>query len=299
MATLDIDGAQRYLLVSEICDRLGVDENHTVLDVGGGTGRLVQYLKSDLVFTVDPYGDGENHIRASMEDLPIPESSYDVVIQIDSLEHVPDEIRERALREMSRVAERFMIWIGPVDSELAVEAEEDLCASHREFFAEKEMEWLSEHRIHGLPSKDLVTKTLNEGMRDSRQWMSFPLRKWWTYMRLDQQLEAGMFQPELEKEIDRWYEESGWKSDFRVAEGTPGYRFVFVGSKKSELPWDLDSPPKGTESLAEWRKVIPLIDAIALSSPLDHQGLPQDPRFEEQLRTLKDQLPRSETEGRK
>ncbi len=291
MATLDIDGAHRYKLVAEICARLGVDEESTVLDIGGGTGRLVQYLNSNRVFTLDPNGDGEHHIRASMESIPLPTRSYDVVVQIDSLEHVPAQIREKSLLEMVRVAGKHLIWVGPVHSDLTAEVEHDLCASHRQLFGGKEMEWLSEHEANGLPEKDLVLNTLSEGFAESVSWMSFPLRRWWTFMRLDQQLEAGMFQPELEKEIDRWYETCGWKFDYRVSVDEPGYRFVFVGSKEGELPEGIEKPPEGLLTLDEWKRSLPLIEAIALSSPIDSEGQPIDSRFEEHIQLLRDQIP--------
>lgn len=291
MATLAIDRTHRYKAAAEIFRRLNLGPEEWVLDVGGGSGNLIQYLSSEKIFTLDPFGSGEFHIRASMDNIPLPDDSFDLVIQIDSLEHIPTNLRARALGEMARVARKFLIWIGPVDSELAIEAEEDLCASHRELFSGREMQWLSEHRVHGLPDENLLHEILAPQFFESCIWRSFPLGKWWTLMRLDQQLEAGMFQPELEREIDRWYEASGWKSDYFVPHGDPGYRTIFVGSKTGPLPEDLSNPPPGLQSLEEWKLALPLIEAAALSSPLDHEGKPQDPRIEWHLKSLRDQLP--------
>jgi SAM-dependent methyltransferase len=286
MGSLRIDGIQRYKTVAEICSRLGVTDSHSILDVGGGTGGLSGCLAGSSYTTVDPTGGGPGHVTGSMESLPLVEESFDVVVQADSLEHVPKEIRERSLRELVRVAREWIIWIGPVDDELTNRAEEDLCGTHRELFNGAEMGWLVEHRKNGLPNGDLVVDTLAEGCSDWTSWRSCNLMRFWAFMRFNLQLNAGLYRPELAEAINQWYTETGWESDYSVPEGGHAYRLVFVGGKRNRLPEGIEKPPGEEDPLVEWKALVPLMERLAPRSGLTSQGEPGDPETARHLERI-------------
>ena len=83
----------------------GFPQRTTILDVGGGDGALAWYLKQEgadwQVILVDPEttgGDGLN--------LPFEDNSFELVVSVDALEHIPSNSRERFLRELCRVSRK-------------------------------------------------------------------------------------------------------------------------------------------------------------------------------------------------
>lgn len=93
-------------------DLLGVNSQSNLLDVGCGSGALLEYMgKADSISGIDL---SENAIRIArlnqpeanycvgdMQNLPYRSSSFDKVTNIGSLEHVPE--MKKALKEMKRV----------------------------------------------------------------------------------------------------------------------------------------------------------------------------------------------------
>jgi len=114
---------------SEAClERIaGAIHGETVLDVGCGTGFLLDYLKHarpDLALTgvdfIIEEGTRTRHpdIRfeqANIEKLPFPDRSFDTVICTHVLEHIL-EFRQ-ALSELRRVARRRLIIVVPQERE--------------------------------------------------------------------------------------------------------------------------------------------------------------------------------------
>jgi hypothetical protein len=220
-----------------------------------------------------------------MDRLPLEAGSFDLVIQADALEHVPREWRIQALREMARVARQWLIWIGPVEAPASVAAEEDLCETHRRLFAGREMDWLVEHRRHGLPDPERTIATLSGGFSDWSWWRSLSLSRWWGIKRLELQLDTGSYWPELEEAINRWYAEEGWKADYRIPDSTPAYRGVFVGCKSGALPPGLDSPFElnPIDPISQWAGILPIIEVAAKPSSLGADGSPGNDTTSAQL----------------
>ncbi len=274
MGSLRFDRDQRYQAIREIVRRLGIPPDSRVLDVGGGTGDLPRILGFPSFWTVDVRGGGPSHVRASMDRLPFRPESFDLVIQSDALEHIPRELRQAALASMARAAGKWLIWIGPVHSELTARAEEDLCELHRQLFAGREMGWLIEHRRLELPDPDQVVAALAPEFEDWAWWPSCALFRWWAAKRLELQLDSGAYRPQFEAAANQWYAGSGWKWDYRVPEGTPSYRSVFVGIRRGKLPAEIDAPPADTGSFSEWRSLIPLVAALVEPAGLGPEGQP-------------------------
>src|SRR3712207_2715835 len=76
-----------------------------VLDVGGYPCLTPRFLPDDWVVVVDPTAGGDpGYVRASGLALPFRDDSFDLVLSLDSLEHVPPAGRARYLSELMRVA---------------------------------------------------------------------------------------------------------------------------------------------------------------------------------------------------
>lgn len=286
MGGLSFDRDQRYQTLCEIARRLGVKATDSVLDVGGGTGELGAMLGCESFWTADLIGGGPRHVSSSMEQLPFADDSFDLVVQADALEHVPQALRHTALVEMARVSRSWLIWIGPVESPEAVEAEEDLCMLHKSLFGGREMDWLTEHRRHGLPSSDQVVRSLSPHFSDWRWWRSCTVRKWWRLKRLELQLATGPYSPLFEEAFNAWYSGEGWKSDYHLSDEAPAYRSVFVGCKQGILPEGIQESPAPGALAVEGGLLAGLAAAIAGGVGLDLEGHPRLPAAASQLERI-------------
>jgi hypothetical protein len=118
-----------------------------VLDVGG---------RSELLERFTPYRvtsanvDGSGDLVASGCAIPFADRSFDAVVSIDTLEHLPREARPSFLRECFRIARHYALIAAPFGSQGHIECERQLdrlCQSeYGEFHP-----YLHEHVTYGLP----------------------------------------------------------------------------------------------------------------------------------------------------
>lgn len=120
------DRRERALLAGYFAelDRLGLGPAGTILDLPCGHGRLSGLLKercrrlieADWSFTMvalnqrDHGNEGRSYFRASALEIPLPDRSVDVVVSFRLSHHLEtQELRERHLRELFRVADKAVI----------------------------------------------------------------------------------------------------------------------------------------------------------------------------------------------
>lgn len=120
------DRRERALLASYFAelDRLGLAPLASILDLPCGHGRLSSLLKercrrlieADWSFTMvalnqrDHGTDGRSYFRASALEIPLPDRSVDVAVSFRLSHHLESqELRERHLRELFRVADKAVI----------------------------------------------------------------------------------------------------------------------------------------------------------------------------------------------
>ncbi len=96
----------------------------TILDVGCGDGTITHRL-AELwdVTAVDRSPVALSRVRvpaveASADALPFEDASMDLVFSSEVLEHLPDEVLRRAVREMTRVSKRYVLISVPHDENL-------------------------------------------------------------------------------------------------------------------------------------------------------------------------------------
>jgi demethylmenaquinone methyltransferase/2-methoxy-6-polyprenyl-1,4-benzoquinol methylase len=95
----------------EIVKLVAAQEDHAILDVGGGTGRVTVLLKDKTkrLFVVDSairmlqeaQEKGITCVNSSSELLPFKACSFDRIIMVDALHHVEDQ--QQTLNEMWRL----------------------------------------------------------------------------------------------------------------------------------------------------------------------------------------------------
>lgn len=94
----------RYVRLNASATAVMETQCKTVLDVGGYDGALAFFLPEAAIDLIDPATTG-----GSIIDLPVTEQSYDCVVAVDVLEHVPPEDRTQALSELARVAKSHIV----------------------------------------------------------------------------------------------------------------------------------------------------------------------------------------------
>ena len=91
----------------------------TILDIGGGMGLLVERFQSwgrralgleisHYAITQAPQTVRQSFVQADATSLPFADHSFDVVVSVNVLEHLPLPQAEAAMQECSRVARRGM-----------------------------------------------------------------------------------------------------------------------------------------------------------------------------------------------
>jgi hypothetical protein len=142
----------RYAPVADLLEREG--EVGSVLDVGSGSHGLsivwpdYPFVGLDIAF--------EGAVAPSMLALVVPpgalpfaDRSFDTVLSIDTLEHVPPGERERFVGELARVSARRVIVVCPSDAAAPTDV---LLRGAAERSGEPVPQWMDEHAQYGLPS---------------------------------------------------------------------------------------------------------------------------------------------------
>jgi SAM-dependent methyltransferase len=155
-----LDTALRYeTVIGLFADRYRPDLR--ILEVGAGSAGVTEFLQHPVT-GVDPAFERTAERRTaylepvvgSAESLPFDDESFDVVLSLEMLEHIPAALREPSLSEMLRVLRPGgrMIVTFPSD-ETALELDAWLNESYRRKSG-SEHPWAREHLEMGVPSSD-------------------------------------------------------------------------------------------------------------------------------------------------
>lgn len=163
--------AIRYLPVVSGIKSLG--ENITVLEIGSGGLGIAPYLRRNVV-GVDtqfhpPFHPLLKQVKGSAIHVPFGNNTYDVVISVDTLEHLKKEQRERAIGEMIRVAKKKVIIAVP-SGKKSYEQDKILDVLYKQRFGSSYI-FLKEQIEYGLPEEEDFTRIIK----------SFARRKYGTY----------------------------------------------------------------------------------------------------------------------
>jgi SAM-dependent methyltransferase len=168
ITALNLDSALRYQRVIDLFkDTYRPDL--AVLEVGSGSAGITEFLRHpvtgvDAQFerTATRHSDLLAKVRAAATRLPFADASYDVVLSVDMLEHVPVEDRGACLAEMLRVLRPggTSVLAFPAD-ESGERLDRQLNDSYRRRH-NRDHQWLVEHIEYGLPrTLDVVALARN------------------------------------------------------------------------------------------------------------------------------------------
>lgn len=225
LTLLPFDHYQRYATAARLLSL--IDGNPSILEVGANRQRLLgEFLPGSRILysDIEAQPEATNFIVADASRLPLADSSFDAVVSLDVLEHIPVSMRLPAVREMCRVA-RTMVVIGcPTDEPHVLEAEAAANAYWNKHFPDA-YPWLAEHEEFGLVDAASVSEVLrqsgliavNLGHGDPQLWASL--------MGAHFLKEAYAELLPLSREIDALYNRVLFASDRPIQ----SYRRFFVG----------------------------------------------------------------------
>ncbi|HLH24855.1 MAG TPA: class I SAM-dependent methyltransferase [Chloroflexota bacterium] len=206
-----------------------------VLDVGGFPGLSARFLPADWVVVVDPAiveagsEPAAAYLRGSGLALPFQDASFDLVLSLDSLEHVPAAARPRYLSELGRVARRYVLLLAPFAS-AETERAEALLFEYVKLALHAEHQQLREHRDHGLPDLDATVAALAASGMACHAFPSGYLYHWLPLMLLKHHLLSLDPEASVHAALDRWYNAREPDADRQL----PAYRWGILASKEGE-----------------------------------------------------------------
>ena len=140
-------------------------ESGTLLEVGSGSEGICQYLGRPVIGLEIRFPEPPNPLLRAVGGtatrLPFADRSIDVVLVMDTMEHIPAALREEALNEAMRVARRRIIVGGPMGPR-ARGGDERLAAFYRKHAIEVP-DWLNEHLTERAPDVQAIAGPLRAG----------------------------------------------------------------------------------------------------------------------------------------
>ena len=158
-----------------VAERLPARPGGRVLDVGAGSEGIAPWLSRGWSATAldsewDDYGNARGdgtgaavRVTGDARRLPFPDASFDAVVCLDVVEHIPPGDRRHVLDELRRVCAGRLLVACPTGAP-ALEADRLLDRHYRVRGADTPG-WLAEHLSHGLPESEELAAAGRPGDR--------------------------------------------------------------------------------------------------------------------------------------
>ena len=235
---LPFDQYTRHRLVALLAAtvrRHQVERSLRVLDVGGYPCLTSQFLPDDQVTVIDilavPGAEAGSYLRADGAALPFRDHAFDLVVSLDSLEHVPGERRAAYVDELLRVSRGYVLLVAPFASEAVILAERVLAEFVRVVNREEQPQ-LREHRAYGWPALDEWQRFVSNRGAAVVAFSSGYVYSWLPMMLLKHFVISLPDPDGLHHAIDRFYNATLQQLDSRA----PGYRHGLVISTAGPSP---------------------------------------------------------------
>lgn len=168
--------ALRYLPIVDAINKLGKDI--TILEIGSGGLGITPYLKRDVTgVDIDfqpPYHRFLKMIKASATNLPLKDSSFEIALCVDTLEHLSQTKRKKAISEMLRIARKKVIIALPCGKDST--NEDILLAEFSKKHSGKILPFLQEHLKYRLPEKEEIIEMIESGANKYNKEVKITIR---------------------------------------------------------------------------------------------------------------------------
>jgi len=226
----DFDLYSRYKVSSDIINRLRTKDILKIADVGGNTNILSRLLPEDEVCTLNKINYGlPNQVIGDIRKVDLPNNHFDVVLSLDTLEHIREEDRIAAIKEMLRISREFAILGFPFKN-ASIVINEGVAARFYNALFKKDHIYLKEHAENSLPSADLISLFLNKSKKSHEIIKNTDLNIWLllTIVGFYAENQYRFYQPY--KELCRYFNEHLYELG-----NDPPYRKIFVISKRHKI----------------------------------------------------------------
>jgi methyltransferase family protein len=136
----------------------------SILEIGSGADGISVYLRRKVVGLEirfpGPPGAWLTPVGGSATRLPFADASFDTVLVMDTMEHIPPPLRRMALDEAVRVARKTVIVGGPMGPQ-AREADERLASAYTKRGLNVP-DWLAEHLAERAPDVEDIAGPLRD-----------------------------------------------------------------------------------------------------------------------------------------
>jgi chromosome segregation ATPase len=263
LASLPFDLYQRHRLAQEVVQRIrGGRKRLTILDVGGAPGHLKKFLPRDRIVVLDQ-SDGEGaELVADGRQLPFADRSVDLVLSLDTLEHLPARQRAGFLRELARVSGDAVLVSAPFGGAQNEEAESILQGFLRHRL-KMEHRFLDEHQQHGLPEKENVERLLGRHVGPVVAVPNGCLDRWLMLMALSFYLDLDPALAELKRQVSAYYN----RNYYRIDNAEPAYRHLLVARRPPARPLSTDglvADPQARRERVDFTPVNALIEVTGI-----------------------------------
>src|SRR5215469_3933352 len=166
----------RYSRVVAVVTDVKPGERQRLLEVSSGRGGIAWLFRDPAVRSClvdrdpqllrDPRGGASWRVCADAASLPFPSGSFDVVISVDTVEHLPAEIRPIFISELKRVAAHTVVITCPMQSEDGVFRAAEFDRRLRREIQDRGgpvPDWLEEHIREKHPTREQLAALLPEG----------------------------------------------------------------------------------------------------------------------------------------
>ncbi len=224
------DQYQRYQDIRLAVDTVRVQLQHAalrVLDVGG-TPLSQRFLPADQVTTANLELGSGVQLQTDGSRLALSDASFDVVITVDTLEHVPADRRAAFLTELRRVASCYVILTGPFANGYN-ETAERLLNDYLVNVAGVHHRFLTEHLQNGLPD----TEETRHALGPDPQTLIIPsgyIHHWLPFMLIKHELQRVAGGQAITDDLDRFYNHQAYWRDHQL----PSYRQLVIAAKADQ-----------------------------------------------------------------
>lgn len=223
------DQYQRYRLLSEAV--LILEDGgplFCVLEVGGYPPKIHDFLPGRKIMVVDKQkGPGKDYLQAEGTNLPFPDGHFDLVVSLDTIEHVMVGQRELFISELCRVARSCVIVAAPFASDAVKAADRAIFEFIREH-AGYDHPFLKEHLEIEAPDMEATRDKMAGHGLEVEVIPSGRLDRWLLMMAIYYTLDSDPDLCEAAPSVMEAYNRAFY--DFDKAE--PAYRHMLIGARE-------------------------------------------------------------------